>query len=285
MSKNRNENIVITEYKVNTGKLEKPLRLALVTDFHEADPEELLKMLERCRPDIILLAGDTFERHKEGKYGRTYADIVQYQSIPPYWQFLKSLAKVIHAKTGGPCGNKKNGHAFVRGACKIAPVYMSVGNHEWYFLPEDCQLFEESGAVLLDNADCTADIRGMKLRIGGLSTCFDLRWLHRFSCKDGFKILLCHHPEYVLRYIRGRKRDTFDLVLSGHCHGGQWRIKLPGKLGERGVFSPNGGLFPKYVHGMWRTAGGRFIVSAGVSNTTAIPRFGNPCELVMVNIK
>lgn len=285
MSANVNENIVVTKYKVNTGKLERPLRLALVTDFHESNPDELLRLLTKCRPDLILIAGDTFERHKEGKCGKTYASIAKYQAIPPYWQLLKSIAKVVRSKTGSLCGNKRNGHAFIRGAGKIAPVYMSAGNHEWYFLPEDYRLFEENGATLLDNEDCTAEVKGMKLRIGGLSTCFDLRWLHRFSRKDGFKILLCHHPEYYLRYIKGKQRDTFDLVLSGHCHGGQWRVRLPGKLGERGVFSPNGGLLPKYVHGMWKTAGGRFIVSAGVSNTVTIPRFGNPCELVMIHIK
>lgn len=280
-----NEKIVVTKYKVNTGSLKSPLRLALVTDFHESDPAELLSLLSKSRPDLILIAGDTFERHREGKSERTYADVARYQQIPPYWQMVKSLARIMRLKTGRKCGSRRNGYEFIRGASEIAPVYMSVGNHEWYFLPEDYRLFEECGVTLLDNRDCAVRIKGNELLIGGLSTCFDLRWLQRFARKDGYKILLCHHPEYYLRHIKGRAGDRFALVLSGHCHGGQWRISLPGKLGERGVFAPGEGLFPKYVHGMWRTSGGRFIVSAGASNTVQIPRFGNPCELVMIYIR
>ena len=112
------------------------------------------------------------------------------------------------------------------------------------------------------------------IRIGGLATRYDLDWLHAYASKPGYKILICHHPEYYRRYIKDTEWDTFDLIVSGHVHGGQWR------LGQHGVLAPGQGLFPKYCYGCYDK---KLIVSAGLSNTACIPRFGNPTELVMIH--
>ncbi|MDO4272352.1 MAG: hypothetical protein Q4D16_01675 [Eubacteriales bacterium] len=66
-----------------------------------------------------------------------------------------------------------------------------------------------------------------------------------------------------------------DLVLSGHAHGGQWRI------GRQGIYAPGQGWFPKLTGGV---ADGRMVISRGLSNTTKIPRFFNPREIVMVEV-
>lgn len=92
--------------------------------------------------------------------------------------------------------DEANGRAFLLQAVKIAPVYMGVGNHERRLLPEDYKAVHDSGTALLDNSDTVADTKVGKIRIGGLSTRYDLRWLSEFSKKDGCKILICHHPEY-----------------------------------------------------------------------------------------
>ena len=163
--------------------------------------------------------------------------------------------------------------AFLRDISDLAPVFMSVGNHEWYFTAEDEKFFADHGITVLDNADVQVTIKGKKLRIGGLSTRYDLKWLKEYSQKDGVKILLCHHPEHYRYKIKG-KLGTFDLVLSGHYHGGQWRI------GNIGVYVPRIGLMVPNVRGKF----GKQIISAGVSNTTRFPRWGNPRELVMIKI-
>jgi uncharacterized membrane-anchored protein YitT (DUF2179 family) len=100
----------------------------------------------------------------------------------------------------------------------------------------------------------------------------DLDWLQEYSTRPGYKLLLCHHPEFYDKYL---KDTDIDLILSGHVHGGQMRI-----LG-RGIFSPGQGLFPKYFHGCHDN---RLVVSAGSSNTVSLPRWGNPCEVVIINL-
>ena len=63
------DSIQVTNYEMNT---ELGLRLALVTDLHSMPYDDLLVLLLKERPDAILLAGDTLERHEEGKVNGTF---------------------------------------------------------------------------------------------------------------------------------------------------------------------------------------------------------------------
>ena len=69
-----------------------------------------------------------------------------------------------------------------------------------------------------------------------------------------------------------------DLTLAGHAHGGQ--IQIAG----HGLYAPGQGLFPKLTHGLYD--GGKLLVSRGMTNGAKprIPRIGNPCELIILNL-
>lgn len=166
-----------------------------------------------------------------------------------------------------------NGLEFLSKISDIAPVFYSLGNHEWYFTDEDKALFSEHGVTVLDNADVEVAIKGKRIRVGGLSTRFDLDWLREYSRKSGYKILLCHHPEYYRKLIMNTELDTFDLVLGGHYHGGQWRVF------NRAVYVPRLGVMMPDMVGQF----GKLIISAGAANSSSIPRLGNPCELVIID--
>lgn len=78
------------------------------------------------------------------------------------------------------------------------------------------------------------------------------------------------------------QKYPFDLVLSGHAHGGQWRI--PYLL--NGLFAPNQGFFPKYAGGYYQLGQLDFIVSRGLAReSTRLPRLYNRPELVIVDVK
>lgn len=219
----------------------------LITDFHEGDPQPVLSLLREHPPDLILLAGDTLERHARGS--RPMPEERKHSFLDPVYRLLAKET----AETG-------SGREFLRALCTIAPTLMSIGNHEWY-LEEDDQI-----AVVLDNMD----ILWHGLRIGGLSSWYDEKWLEAYRRKDGYRILLCHQPEYCDRF----HLSDFDLVLSGHAHGGQ--IRLFG----RGLYAPSQGFLPKYTRGRY----GNMIVSAGCANTARIPRLFNPPEIVRIKM-
>ena len=235
-------------------------RVAVVADLHDRPCRAVLDALRREAPDMILIAGDLTE------------------SLIP----------------GPEEGLTRPGLALLPEAVGIAPTFYAYGNHETGAghiklsrtdpLPTEPltvhpywrEKIRQSGAVLLDD-DWTV-FHGMV--IGGLNSGLlnpgrvpAYGWLTDFCRIKGYRILVCHQPEYYDRYLRDY---PIDLFVSGHAHGGQWR------LFGRGVFAPDQGLFPKYTGGVHE---GRLVISRGLANTAApIPRFFNRRELVMMEL-
>lgn len=201
---------------------------ALVTDLHNCPCDELINLLRQEHPDTILCAGDILERHDDGASEWTGSKMdavinsIGKQSVS---EKIMWLLNRITERTGRATHEDENmAIEFLKKLPDIAPTFYSVGNHEWYFTAADYQTFSEYHITFLDNDDVEAQINGIKVRIGGLSTRYDMNWLKRFSRKDGYKILMCRHPEYYRKAVMNTDLDTFDLVVSGHYHGGQWRV-------------------------------------------------------------
>ena len=248
----------ITTYQVNTKGLPRSLRIALVADLHNRAPDEMLGAVASLSPDLVCIAGDLTE-----------------------------------ALDGTEDEKNTNGFAALDALCRIAPTFYAPGNHEVgashrhlrkypptpdkvRITPENRARIERSGACFLDNTHTTWE----GIAIGGLGTGLqspdkmpDTDALQGFFALEGYKILLCHHPEYYARFLRDK---DVDLVLSGHAHGGQWR------LFGRGLYAPDQGVFPRYTSGMHE---GRLIVSRGTANTGGvIPRLFNRSEVVCIQI-
>ena len=244
--------------------------IALVTDLHEHDPTEVLEILREAKPDVITVAGDTLERHRRGEnLDRGDRSCIS-RLICAGIRAAENLGDILHLEKQEV--QTENAYRFFREAGKIAPVVLSQGNHELYLSSEDRAVMAEAGVSLLDNK--STEIGGIlfggipsKQATGALDTAF----LETFSASSKYKVLLCHHPEYY-PYL---SQYPIDLILSGHCHGGQIRVF------GRGIFAPGQGILPKYHHGVYD---GRLVVSAGCANTAPIPRWGNEPEVVIVRL-
>lgn len=264
--------LIQTEYEIQSARVRSPLKIALVTDLHERRAYDIVNCLRQVQPDLIAVAGDTFERYSENRYEST----VKKKFNPVRWlavniaYYVNKALTLVFGRHNQP--NTQNAYHFLRQASAIAPVFLSLGNHEQELKPEDYALFREYHIRLLDNEGEEFAVKNNLLYIGGLSTDYDEAWLYRFSKEDGFRLLLCHHPEYYDALV---KDTTIDLTLAGHNHGGQVR------LFGRGLAGAGGRIFPKYDKGKFDE---RLIVSAGCANTAAIPRVNNPRELVIVNL-
>lgn len=91
-----------------------------------------------------------------------------------------------------------------------------------------------------------------------------------------FNILLSHRPEHFDEY----KDIMFDLVLTGHAHGGHVRLPFIG-----GLVAPGQGLFPKYQGGIYENNGCKMFLTTGASKKWYyIPRFLNKPEVAVINI-
>ena len=228
---------ITTEYTFRTDRIDRPLRLAVASDLHSDAFDDVLDTFSSC--DAVLLPGDLVDRHRR---------------------------------------NNENALRFLRVVPEIAPVFYAVGNHErkYRHKAEYMQKVAESRVTLLDNES----ICFYGIRLGGLSSARegkpDLDFLNRFEKEDGWRLLMCHHPEMYRDYVAGR---NIDLTLCGHAHGGQ--IQFFG----RGLYAPGQGLFPKLTHGLHD--GGKMLISRGMTNGAKprIPRINNPCELIILNLE
>ena len=107
-------------------------------------------------------------------------------------------------------------------------------------------------------------------------------YLSKFNTSSDYQILLFHRAN-LLDHI---KDYGFDLILSGHLHGGQLRIP-----GMGGVFSPLSSLgdgskilFPKYSGGEYKSENTTMIVNRGIGNPMIIPRVFNRPEIGIITL-
>lgn len=192
---------------------------------------------------------------------------------------LESLPKVDAILMPGDLINRHwlgmaRAEELLRRAAAMAPTFVSLGNHEWRSKEAAAfrEVLERSDAVVLDN--CWQAFEG--IRIGGLTAEKKEKDPGRFLQEESpaFSLLLCHHPEDFPRYVAPYAPD---LTLAGHAHGGQIQIR------GRGLYAPGQGLLPAYTHGFYHDR--KLLVSRGATNSSGMPRWGNPCEIIHLTIR
>lgn len=180
--------------------------------------------------------------------------------------------------------------SFAQQAVKIAPCYFVTGNHEAWIGSQYEELktsLENAGvtvfqdeAIELNYGDECIQLIGLNdpdfsERDSFLSESILEAKLSQINISNGFTILLSHRPEYFNIY----QNNNIDLVLSGHTHGGQFRLPFLG-----GVIAPGQGLFPKYDAGAYTENGTTMIVSRGIGNSIIPVRINNPPEIVLIEL-
>lgn len=232
-------------YTVESVDIHQPVRIACLTDLHSCTygegQRELLEAVTAAAPDLVVLVGDIYD------------DV-----LPPD----NTDTTLISLAENWPC-------------------YYVTGNHDVF-----CGDKAKAHGVTPLNGDALPlEVNGQHLLLCGLS---DPRESPAFTDHlsalneqahnaEVFTVLLSHRPSRIERYLPG----SWDLILSGHAHGGQWR--LPGV--QNGLLAPDEGLFPQYAGGFYDMDGTAFIVSRGLAKeSTRVPRLFNPPELVLVDI-
>ena len=231
-------------------------RIAQVSDLHNAEfgdrNQRLLEMLREAEPDMIAITGDLIDSRKT------------------------NIAVAL---------------AFAEEAVKFAPCYYVSGNHEARVSEyQDLKTgLEAAGVTVLDDAQVKIEVSGESITIIGVNdpsfhadyltsdaAVMDRKLSELFSEDAGFAILLSHRPELFDTYVA----LDMDLILTGHAHGGQFRLPLIG-----GLIAPNQGLFPKYDDGLYSEGNTNMIVSRGLGNSIIPFRFNNRPEVVLIELK
>ena len=219
-------------------------RIAHISDLHSTqigkNNSKLIAMLQDAQPDVIAITGDLMDR----------SDTDPSVAI-----------------------------ALCEAAVKIAPTYYVIGNHEARLEKLVYQQLLDGlrnvGVIVLEDEERIIQRNGEAISIAGHKW-GDTDAIGNLSAFDGFTVLLSHHPEDFDNYVTG----GYELVLSGHAHGGQFRLPLVG-----GLYAPGQGVFPKYDSGLYTEGITNMIVSRGIGNSGFPLRFNNPPEVILVVLK
>lgn len=254
-------NIDITEYKISSSKINNDVNIVMIADVHDYHCEikdQIVDRIEQLKPDIILCAGDIIDN--ESKSDKSTIE------------FLESLTE-------------------------IADVYFSLGNHELEY-PEGKQLIENInniGIKVLDKEYQDIEVNGNTIRIGGMydyafsQETGDIdqetmksdvyNFLTEMKQTSSFRLMMAHRPD---SFIFGKAyKWNFDLVVSGHYHGGQVILPYVG-----GLYAPELGWFPEVDSGYYKLKDMDMIVTRGISSSDeTFPRFNNPPEIVSITLK
>ncbi|MGX7112757.1 metallophosphoesterase [Gemella cuniculi] len=239
----------------NLPKNFKNFRIAHVSDIHCAkigiSDLFFLEKLRKFSPDIIVITGDILDNYNNDM------DIV--------YNILSQLSS-------------------------ITPCYFVSGNHELRLLKEYDELkkiLKRLNITNLNNTKTYLTKGDEKICLVGIEDYNFFKedelnhrenfknMLSSLYSKNEFNILLSHRPEKIDLYAK----TNYNLVFSGHAHGGQWQLPFIG-----GIFSPSQGFFPKYIKGTYIQNKTTLVVSQGLGNSSFPIRFNNQIELVLVTL-
>ncbi len=257
------DDLMADYYEIKSSKVPRAFDgfiIAQVSDLHSElfgdNQSEIIEMLKKGKPDIIVLTGDIIDRRDSD-----YANVVS---------LFENLVD-------------------------IAPVYAIYGNHEFSNSGKSERLpsiFEEYGIVLLNDESQLLSKDGQQINLIGFgdnSALSDYRKLQKYLTENlqkpevgAFNILLYHRANQF-DYIAGY---GYDLVLSGHNHGGIIRLPFVG-----GLISPDemtgriGHFLPRYSGGMYVVGNSTLISNRGLAETYGVHRFYNRPEIVFVILR
>ena len=254
-----NTDLEIYKYNVKSEDIPSEFdnfRIVQISDLHNAEfgenNEKLLLMLKQADADIIAITGDMIDSRNTG------VDVAI---------------------------------SFAQKAVNIAPVYYVNGNHESRVLGEYEKLKQgltDAGVTILENSSADITIGDETISLIGINDptfrmelvddTMEQNIAHQLVSvipdNDNYKVLLAHRPEYFDVYA-----GNVDLVLSGHAHGGQFRIPFIG-----GLVAPGQGFFPEYYEGSHIKENTEMIVSRGIGNSIIPFRINNKPEIIVAEL-
>lgn len=250
----------LNSYTVTSSRLPESFdgyRIAQVSDLHNTqmgkNNQKILDLLQEAAPDIIAITGDLIDSRKL---------------------------------------DMDTALSFIREAVKIAPCYYVTGNHEAR-LEEYKTLkteMEAMGVTVLEDTSAQITLEGASITVLGLQDpsfhgvykpeniekLIDQQLTQLHTDSNTFTLMLYHRPSYFDVYAQ----HDVDLVLSGHMHGGQFRLPFFG-----GLYTPSHGFFPDYDAGLYSSENTTMLVSRGIGNSAFPVRFNNRPEVLLIELK
>lgn len=260
----QNNKLQVTNLKVNLNNKEK-IRILQLSDLHSKEFGKNNKVfgeyIYKENPDIVVATGDLIDSN------------------------MKKIDEIV---------------SFLGNINKDIPVFYIPGNNEMRCkkLNEILYKLRINKVNVLENDIKTIKIKSTIVNILGLAEkridegelFYDKVnskykgeesdiLLKKLEKMNGIKLVLSHYPEnFEANKEISYSRYKFDIMFSGHAHGGQFRLPFVG-----GLFAPGQGILPKYDSGMYGDKN-KLVVSRGLGNSGFPLRLFNRPNIVLVEI-
>jgi predicted MPP superfamily phosphohydrolase len=223
-------------------------RIAQLSDLHGRDlNDKIIKSLKKSKPHIIVITGDMMDDDKQ-------------------WETISKLLMEL---------------------TNLAPVYYVTGNHEWAECETETLLskIEGCGVKTLRNEYVKLTVGAEIIILAGIDdpngyadmkTPSQLKAEIDANEEATYSILLAHRPENFHKHAA----LGFDLVISGHVHGGLIRLPYVG-----GLFSPGMELLPTYSGGLYNEGQSTLALSRGLAGVGNFPRLFNRLDIPVLTLR
>lgn len=254
-----------TEYLVSDPRIRKSFRAVVLSDLHNQrygrDNACLLEAIHEGKPDVILIAGDLLTA-KPGKDFDVALSLIRELSgrYPVCYGIGNHEHRLsLYRHTYGDAG-KRYEKALAETGTKL--------------MHNEKRDFPEIGITVVGSQ---IHHRYYRRRIKREMKHTYLPRILGKPSPDRFTVLLAHNPDYFPEYAAWGA----DLVLSGHVHGGVFRIPF----WNRGIISPAVKFFPKYDGGLFEEGDSHMILSRGLGSHTVPFRLFNPGDLIFLQFE
>lgn len=232
-----------------------PYKIVQISDLHikkDFTAKELRRIVDKINsqnPDLVIFTGDLYDN---------YAVYRDNENV------ISELSNIT-ARYGKIAiwGNRDYGGGASR---QYASIMESAG---FILLKNDALLVPLEGDSSIRFTGLDDSMLGKPLLPGAADTASD------------YEILLTHEPDVVEKY----STDNYDIILSGHSHGGQVNIPFLPRLNEIAVGAT--ALSTKYSGGMYSLSSDnktRLYVNTGIGTTHISARFGVVPEIAVFQI-
>lgn len=248
-----NLHITVTEYDFTHADIPTGFEgycIVQISDLHNEtfgdDGKSLVEKVAALSPDVIVLTGDMVDASNHTDYDKALLVLKQFPSIAPTYYVYGNHEQILP---------KKQMDSFVSMLTLCGVQYLN----------------DETTILTASNGDTITLIGINDLSLTG----FALENIMAQQQPSVFHLLLAHEPQLLHDYAQ----TGVDLVLSGHAHGGQFRLPFVG-----GLYAPDQGLFPAYTEGLHTDADTAMIISRGLGNSSFPLRLFNQPEIVSVTL-
>jgi predicted MPP superfamily phosphohydrolase len=252
-----NSTVATTKYEIKSNQIPKSFdkyKIAFICDFHDSNNfDQIVKKTKNINPNVILLGGDIINMHTK---------------------------------------DSENSLKLLLGLKKISPIYFIKGNHENFnsnYYKNFSNDLENLKIPILLNKTVLIEKNNDQIALTGMNDPYlqdneieNSKFIENFKeyTKNNidfnkFNILLTHRSN-IFPFIAGL---DYNLILSGHLHGGLVRFPILG-----GLFSPDLKTPPTYTSGLYKIKNSTMIVNRGCNENSNRVRVFNGPEILNIEL-